>query len=301
MPKVSVIVPFYNVSRYVSDCLDRLCAQTLDDIEIICVDDGSSDGTEGMLDEYAKRDARVRVFHRENGGAGSARNFGLKVASGEYLSILDSDDIYDKNMLEIAYSKAEIYQADVVLYGSNQYLQKEGRYQATPWSVKRPQIPAKEVFRFEDMLPNRFVAIQGWTWDKLFRADFVKVCGFEFQEQRIYNDMFFTYATCLLARRMTFIDKTMIHQRKRGGGSLSDNSSPYWQCLFDALMAVRDVVYGEGMSPCLKEDFREYVLRMATRQLSLCSEEDAKAMRIQIEKKWCGVFGGLESLLSSER
>ena len=116
MPKVSVIIPVYNVEKYLHECLDSLLNQTLKDIEIIAVDDGSTDSSLKILKDYAKKDKRLKVLTQENKGAGAARNLGMKHATGSYLSILDSDDYFDHSMLELLYKKAEKTKAkDVVL------------------------------------------------------------------------------------------------------------------------------------------------------------------------------------------
>lgn len=94
-PKVSIIVPIYNVEKYLDRCMASLLNQTLEDIEIIMVDDGSPDRCPKMCDEYAKKDSRVKVVHKKNGGLGYARNSGLDVATGEYVAFVDSDDYVD--------------------------------------------------------------------------------------------------------------------------------------------------------------------------------------------------------------
>ena len=97
-PKVSIIVPIYNVERFLDRCMDSLLNQTLKDIEIIMVDDGSPDNCPQMCDEYAKNDSRVKVIHKKNAGLGMARNSGLEIATGEYVAFVDSDDYVDCHM-----------------------------------------------------------------------------------------------------------------------------------------------------------------------------------------------------------
>ena len=103
--KVSVILPVYNVSDYLRQCMDSIVGQTLKDIEIICVDDGSTDDSLAILKEYEAKDQRVKVIQQANAGAGAARNKGLEIATGEYLSFLDSDDFFEPDMLEKAIPK----------------------------------------------------------------------------------------------------------------------------------------------------------------------------------------------------
>ena len=120
--KVSVILPVYNVEKYLKQCLDTIVGQTLKEIEILCVDDGSTDDSVQILKEYEQKDHRIKVLSQKNAGAGAARNLGLRHASGKYLSFLDSDDFFEPDMLETAYEQAERYQAEMVVFRSNQYL-----------------------------------------------------------------------------------------------------------------------------------------------------------------------------------
>ena len=119
--KVSVIVPVYNGEKYLVRCMDSIVGQTLKETEIICVDDGSSDRSPEILDEYARRDNRVRLISQRNAGAGAARNRGLSEAKGEYLSFLDADDFFEPDMLERAYRKAKEQKAQILVFGSDQY------------------------------------------------------------------------------------------------------------------------------------------------------------------------------------
>ena len=116
-PKISVIIPVYKVEKYLDRCVNSVLNQTLKDIEVILIDDGSPDGCPAMCEEYKKKDNRVRVIHKENGGLGYARNSGLEIATGEYIAFVDSDDFIEEDMYESLYSDAIKYNADVVLQG----------------------------------------------------------------------------------------------------------------------------------------------------------------------------------------
>lgn len=113
MPKISVIVPVYNVAPYLKECVDSIMNQTLTDIEIILVDDGSTDESGAMCDRYAKEDGRIRVIHKKNGGLSDARNAGLKICQGEFIGFVDGDDYVDRFMYEVLYNRAVQMQADV--------------------------------------------------------------------------------------------------------------------------------------------------------------------------------------------
>ena len=116
-PKVSIIIPIYNVEPYLDQCVQSVLTQTLKEIEVILVDDESPDRCPAMCDEYAKQDSRIKVIHKKNGGLGFARNSGLDIATGEYVSFIDSDDFIASNMMEELYSTAVLYGADEVRSG----------------------------------------------------------------------------------------------------------------------------------------------------------------------------------------
>jgi glycosyltransferase involved in cell wall biosynthesis len=117
MPAISVIIPVYNVEKYLRECLDSVIHQTLTDLEIICVNDGSTDGSLAILEEYAKKDSRITIINQENQGLSAARNRALKIAKGEYVQFLDSDDYLSKDACEILYHHANEKSLDMLLFG----------------------------------------------------------------------------------------------------------------------------------------------------------------------------------------
>ena len=119
MPQISVIVPIYNTEKYIHKCINSILGQSFRDIEIILVNDGSEDNCGQIVNEYQKADARIKVIHKENGGLWSARNAGLDIATGKYISFIDSDDWVKREMLEEMYNKAEEHQADLVVCNYN--------------------------------------------------------------------------------------------------------------------------------------------------------------------------------------
>lgn len=121
MAKVSIVVPVYNVQKYLRQGLDSIVNQTLQDIEIICVDDGSTDESGKILDEYAAKDGRVKVIHKNNTGYGNSMNIGFTAASGEYIGIVESDDYADPKMFETLYQIASANNLDIVKSGFYYY------------------------------------------------------------------------------------------------------------------------------------------------------------------------------------
>ena len=119
MMKVSIIVPVYNVEKYLKQCIDSLVVQSFTDFEIILVDDGSTDNSRHICDDYAKLDKRIKVIHKANGGVSSARNTGIEVALGKYIMFVDSDDYIDTDMVSVLFSEMEYNEADMVVCGFN--------------------------------------------------------------------------------------------------------------------------------------------------------------------------------------
>lgn len=133
-PKISVIVPVYNTEKYLRRCIDSILAQTFTDFELLLIDDGSKDSSGAICDEYAAKESRVRVFHKDNGGVSSARNMGLDNAKGEWISFVDSDDWVDYTFLELVILEATKYKADVVFCDSIfEFSNKQKRYQHYSW------------------------------------------------------------------------------------------------------------------------------------------------------------------------
>ena len=114
MPKISIIIPVYNVEKYLRECLDSVLNQTLEDIEVICVNDGSTDSSANILEEYRLKDKRLRVIHKENSGYGHSMNVGFEATTGEYVGIVESDDFVKPTMFEELYNIANREHADVV-------------------------------------------------------------------------------------------------------------------------------------------------------------------------------------------
>lgn len=292
-PKVSVIIPVYNVEPYLRECLNCVVGQTLREIEIICVDDGSTDGSYEILREYENKDPRVIVLRQENAGAGAARNKGLTVAEGEYLSFLDADDFFEPSMLEKAYYAAAAVCADVVVYGSDRYYQQEDRFEPMR-SVNKNIVPDKECFAATDIKKNIFRAVIGWTWDKLFKRSFIERFNLKFQQIRIHNDLLFTFAAWASAERITVVDDVLVHQRKRGGGSLSDEFKEWW-CTFDALYALKQYLEEHSLDERFFPDFINYVVYLLLFNLKRLEGDSYNVYRNKVREEWLVKLGFLRA------
>ena len=268
--RVSVVMPVYNGERYLREALDDVLTGNAIQFEVICVDDGSMDSTPEILAEYAARDPRVRVVRQENAGAGAARNKGMELARGEYLSFLDADDLFEPGMLEKVYERACEQDADIVVFRCDRYYEDIDIYKPTLWSLRRGLLPHKDVFSADEIRYSPYEAFMGWTWDKLFRADFVRENGLRFQEQRTTNDLLFTYASLERAGRITMMDDVLVHHRMHEG-SLSTTRERSWRCFYDALLALRQQLRDWGLFERREQDFVNYALSFSLWNLSTLS------------------------------
>lgn len=214
MVKVSVVLPVYNVEPYLRDCMDSIVNQTLEDIEIICVNDGSPDNSLAILNEYAAKDDRISVYDQENGGHAVATNRGIDLATGDYLFLMDSDDILDLRALELTYEKAIEKEVDFVLFKAINYEDENDRYYETEvYSMdKIAAVVGEDVFDYNDIKELMFEAIVT-PWSKLFKRDFIMKNNIRFPEGLIFEDNVFFYEALLSAKRIYFLKEFLFIRR----------------------------------------------------------------------------------------
>ncbi|MCL2763707.1 MAG: glycosyltransferase [Treponema sp.] len=259
-PKVSVILPVYNVENYLHQCMESLIKQSMQEIEIIAVNDESQDKSLEILEEYAKKDSRIMIINQKNGGAGKARNTGMDAAKGEYLSFLDPDDFFEYSMLEKAYNKAKMNNLDIVIYKCDFYNEENNSYTHNKWTLKMEHLPPYEPFSHRQFTLNIFGVFVGWSWDKLFKYNFIKENNIRFQEQRTSNDLYFVFSAIALAKRIAVIPEILIHQRRDSKESLSKTREKSWDNFYRALLELRVKLQKNGIFDELEKDFISYSL-----------------------------------------
>lgn len=228
MPKVSIIIPVYNVKKYLRQCLDSVVNQTLQDIEIICVDDGSTDGSEHIIDEYAAKDNRVNVIHKANAGYGHTMNRGLDEASGEYIGIIESDDFAEYTMFENLYNKAKELDTNMLKSDYFDYY-NFGEY----YHKICPDIAdAKEILDIREDIS--ILKSNASIWSAIYRREFLLENNIRFNETpgASYQDTAF-YVKCLLANgKIGYLREAFLHYR-RDNTSSSVHSKNKVYCICD--------------------------------------------------------------------
>lgn len=206
MIKISVIVPVYNVEEYLEKCLNSLVNQTLKDIEIIVVNDGTKDNSQDIIDKFSKKYKNIKSYIKENGGLSSARNYGLKYAKGEYIAFVDSDDYVENNMYENMYNKAKEGNFDIVacdlkyMYGEEEVLAH---------SNLKKDLTTKEEIK------KSYIYIYPAAWNKIYKKELLK--DIEFKEKVWFEDVEFLYRLYPRINSIGYINKYYYNYVQREG------------------------------------------------------------------------------------
>ena len=215
-PKVSILVPTYNVERYLPQCLDALCAQSLRDIEIVCINDGATDSSPEILRSYAAKDARIRIIDKLNSGYGASLNRGLAEARGEYIGIVEPDDFPERSMFKKLYRAARRCNADVAKCNFYNYFDGTDHvwYNFANWKYRAPFNPADQ--------PDIICSIPA-IWTGLYRREFLQCEGIQFRETpgAAFQDTGFTMKVWFAAETAVLVKKPLLHYRMDNPGSSS--------------------------------------------------------------------------------
>lgn len=226
--KISVIIPVYNVEQFLNECMESVCAQTYSNLEIIMIDDGSTDGSSALCDNWAKKDLRVKVIHQNNQGVVKARYEGIKIAQGEYLSFVDGDDWLESNMLEIMINN--IYDAELISVGvlNEHYLDytngvcddfAENVYEGDGLNDFIDHM----IYDFDSNTNRRFTP---WMWNKLYKTDLVnKIYPLIDASINIFEDSLFLYCYVMNCKKIVIKHNELYHYRFReDSATLKKNS-----------------------------------------------------------------------------
>lgn len=221
--KVSIIIPVYNTSMYIDKCLNSLISQTLKEIEVICVNDGSTDNSMEILQKFASIDKRVIIINQENQGQSVARNAGIKIAKGEYIGFIDSDDWADEKMFEKLYCNAKELDSDITMCSISVFDEKTGKFNTNdPYMTLNlfPRTFKDKAFNYKDCLDFLF-RICVTPWNKIYKNNWLQEKSLKFQEGINFEDMIFSVGTLIKANRISLIDEPLVIYRKASQTSYS--------------------------------------------------------------------------------
>lgn len=214
-PKISIIVPVYNVEKYLPECMDSLINQTLKEIEIICIDDGSIDKSGKILDDYSKKDERIKVIHQKNQGVSAARNVGIDISNGEYMTFVDADDYVDPECYETAYKWAIKDDIDVLQFRHNKVNDKS---KDKPKNESKDKLSDSDVLNLEQFLKKSF---SGFVWFKIIKSDIIKNNNIRFMTDiSLSEDACFSYMVFPRATKFKIIPGKFYNYRSRPGSAV---------------------------------------------------------------------------------
>ncbi len=222
--KISVIVPVYNVEKYLSECLDSLVHQTLEDIEIIIVNDGSTDNSQAIINKYVKSYPRkIKSLSKENGGLGDARNFGVPYATGEFIGFIDSDDYVDLDLYEKLYNIAiaensEISVCDIDVFND---LNKKTLYVMNGLNLK------DDLSQIQSALLSPL-----YSWNKIYNRSFFLKQNLKYPTREWYEDIPVTIPLFLSSRNISYVSSVYVHYRQREGSIMQSTNDPRLKDIF---------------------------------------------------------------------
>ena len=214
MVEISVVIPAYNAVAYLDEAINSIINQSFTDLEIICVDDGSTDNTLDVLQSYASKDDRIQVYHQENQGHDGAIDTGISKAKGKYIYLMDADDILDLNALEELYDIMEEKDLDFVIFKAISYYQDTGEYvEENYYTMSRlHECVGDSVFYWKD-IGDVIFSICVTPWSKLYRADLIKKCRKDYSGGLIYHDNILFFKMLFNSKRAYFNDKFLFTHR----------------------------------------------------------------------------------------
>lgn len=272
MIKVSIIVPVYNVEAYLDRCLNSLVNQTLQDIEIIVVNDGATDRSQEIIEIYAKKSPKIQAYIKENGGLSDARNYGLQYCTGEYIGFVDSDDFVELNMYELLYEAANKSNSDIV----------ECNLFHTYDEYEDIEIGEKIKDKKRMLMFGRSV-----VWNKIYQREWLLQTKVTFHKGLIYEDIEFYLKLIPYIRQYTYIDEALIHYVQRPT-SINNFSSLKTLDILKILKTVNKYYEEKGFYKEYKEALEFFYIRilLCSSFLRMCRIKDKKERKLALSKNW---------------
>lgn len=248
MKKISVVIPVYNVEKYLSECLDSVVNQTYKNLQIILVDDGSTDFSGKICDVYAEKDNRITVVHQKNAGAGAAKNTGLDLVKGEYFSIIDSDDYIELDMYEKMVNSLEKYNADIVQCLFRNVFVNDSFDRKYKIKSNYPKVLTSKRFLKEYLYDWKYAIFA----NKVFKSSLLK--DIRFPVGRKIDDEFFTYKLVCNAKKVVNIDNILYNYRMRKTSVMNENNSD--RLIYDRIDCfIERYNYVSDIYPSLKKKY----------------------------------------------
>ena len=261
--KFSIIIPVYNVEKFLPECLDSIIAQTFSDFEVICMNDGSTDNSLEILQKYANKDSRFKVISQENQGQGIARNKAIDIAQGRYLLFVDPDDFIEPNTLEKIYEKFQQTDVDIIQFNFST-CKENGRHSSIKSFKKRMHkefhysIKDNEIYNWRNIKKKNLEEMSLCVWDKAYKMNLIKANNIRLAPNKHGEDHIFSISSNLLADKILYINKAFYHYRTRLGSAVNKASDDNF-CIFDNIALLKNFLTTNNLFNEYRVSFEEYV------------------------------------------
>ena len=291
MAQVSVIIPVYNIEKHLRQCLDSVAGQSLEDLEIICVDDGSTDESPKILAEYAAKDSRFRILAQSNAGPGVARNTGMAQATGEYVIFLDSDDWFEPDFLERMVQKARETGADVTICRAVEFDTATGKELPSEWMLRLQGLPGSLTCSPKQASEVLFHFTWGWPWDKLYRREYIRRGGYKYPALPNSEDLSFVFLSLAGAERLSVLDRKLVHHRVNRGSSVSNSRSRHPEAPYQAIKLLEEGLRERGLYPDFERSFLNWALSFLIWHTGSMGEQEVrKRCFAMLRQEWLEAF-----------
>lgn len=295
-PTVSLILPFKDNAEFLPIMLHQIKEQNFSDFEAICVNDGSTDGSDQIIADFIASDPRFKVIENKGEGASAARNTGVGIARGKYIMCLGADDMINSDMVEEMVKPLKARSdVGVVVCDMDEYVKSANKFNITNWVIDDEKVPSPEPFKPAE-IDNFFKAICGYSTNKMIRKRIYDKYGLTWQEIPIHDDMAMTHAAIALSKAAVFINKRLYHHRRIETGDAASESwrNTSYDCMFEALEEVKNRLIKYKVWKKYKYDFNNYALDQCRWKYFNVNEDNRQAVHDSLRNGWLERLGLLE-------
>ena len=275
--KVSIIIPIYNPEeQLLKKCLDSALNQTLNEIEVLCIDDGSDEATKDILREYSKNDSRCKIITQENSGSGAARNNGIEHSKGVYIVFLDADDWIEPEMCESLYGFSENLDVDLVLFDNVWHREENIANEFIHFNKDEYNQDFSDfIFDYRFIKDKIFSGYFGVIWTKFYKSSFIKENDIHFPSHKLYNDIEFHIKSIVLAKKIAYCPEIFYHYIKFGHESLqtSYRGKKEAAVFYDVIVGIREFLLEHYLMKELRIDFLNFAFENFIIKLTEMSKE----------------------------